>query len=47
MYLGIAPGYGGLHHDPSACLTDSDQVHAFVEEERMSRNKHASGEFPI
>jgi carbamoyltransferase len=47
MYLGIAPGYDGLHHDPSACLTDSDQVHAFVEEERMSRNKHASGEFPI
>lgn len=47
MYLGIVPSHDGLHHDPSACLVDGDQILAFVEEERMSRNKHAKGEFPI
>lgn len=47
MYLGIVPSHDGLHHDPSACIVDDNQVLAFIEEERMSRRKHAEGEFPI
>ena len=47
MYLGIVPSHNGRHHDPSACLVEGDEILAFVEEERMSRNKHAKGEFPI
>ncbi len=47
MYLGIAPGYNNDHHDPSACIVDNGDILAFVEQERMSRNKHATGEFPI
>jgi carbamoyltransferase len=47
MYLGIVPSHDGQHHDPSACLIDGGEILAFVEEERMSRNKHAVGEFPI
>ena len=34
------------HSDPSAALIVDDTVVAFVEEERLSRVKHASGAFP-
>lgn len=39
---------GYLHgHDPSACLVRDGQIVAFVEEERLLRQKHAIGVFPI
>lgn len=41
--LGIVPP----HHDPSACVVSDGRIEAFVEQERMSREKHGSGEFPI
>jgi len=41
--LGIVPG----HHDPSACLVVDGSVVAFVEEERIIREKHAVGKFPV
>lgn len=47
MYLGIVPSHNGRHHDPSACLVDDGEIICFIEEERMSREKHAVGEFPI
>ncbi len=47
MHLGIVPTYNGTHHDPSACLVDQGEIVAFVEQERMSRTKHAAGEFPV
>lgn len=47
MYLGIVPSHDGLHHDPSACIVGGGKIIAFIEEERISRNKHAEGEFPI
>lgn len=47
MHLGIVPSHDGQHHDPSACLVDEEDILAFVEEERMIREKHAEGEFPI
>jgi carbamoyltransferase len=47
MYLGIVPSHDGLHHDPSACIIGGGEIIAFIEEERISRNKHAEGEFPI
>ena len=47
MYLGIVPAHGGTHHDPSACLVADGHIIAFVEQERMSRKKHATGQFPV
>lgn len=47
MYLGIVPSHDGIHHDPSACLVDDEDILAFIEEERMIRDKHAEGVFPI
>lgn len=39
---------GYLHgHDPSACLVQNGKIVAFVEEERLIRQKHAIGIFPI
>lgn len=35
------------HVDPSAALCVGDEVVAFIEEERLMRNKHATGRFPI
>ncbi len=41
--LGVNAGTG-TYHDPSACLTDGDgAVLAFVEEERLTRTRHARG----
>jgi carbamoyltransferase len=35
-------------HDPAACLIDGDGVvHALIEEERISRRKHALGAYPV
>jgi carbamoyltransferase len=47
MYLGIVPSNNGRHHDSSACLVDDGEIVCFIEQERISRNKHAVGEFPI
>jgi carbamoyltransferase len=47
MHLGIVPANDGSHHDPSACLVERGEVRAFVEQERMSRDKHAEGQFPL
>lgn len=41
--LGFVPG----HHDPSCCVITDGNIVAFVEEERMSRKKHAGGEMPL
>ena len=41
--LGIFHSYS----DPSAALVVDNQVIAYVEEERLIRNKHARGKFPI
>lgn len=39
---------GYLHgHDPSACLVHDGKIIAFVEEERLYRQKHAVNVFPI
>ena len=35
------------HSDPSAAVLIDDELVAFVEEERLVRNKHAFGSFPI
>jgi len=35
------------HFDPSAALVVDNQIIAHVEEERLIRNKHAKGKFPI
>lgn len=46
MRLGNVIGY--LHgHDSSACLVQDGKIVAFVEEERLCRQKHAVGIFPI
>jgi len=47
MFLGIVPSNNGRHHDPSACLVDDGEILAYVEEERITRDKHAHGEFPV
>ena len=43
----IILGIGNTHHDPSACILVDGKLVAAAEEERFSRNKHASGEFPV
>lgn len=42
IYLGIHEG----HQDPSAALIHDGRVVAFVEEERLLRQKHAAGRYP-
>ncbi|QLD86841.1 carbamoyltransferase [Natronomonas halophila] len=43
IVLGIAPA----HHDPSACLVRDGSIISVVEQERITREKHAVGSFPI
>jgi carbamoyltransferase len=46
LILGVNAGHATFH-DPSACLVDGDgSVLAFIEEERLSRRKHAAGFAP-
>ena len=40
-------GIGNLHHDPAACILVDGKLIAAAEEERFSRNKHATGEYPV
>lgn len=40
-------GLAHSHVDPSAALVVDGEVTAFVEEERLLRNKHATGAFPV
>lgn len=42
IYLGIHEG----HQDPSAALVREGRIVAFVEEERLVREKHAAGRYP-
>jgi carbamoyltransferase len=42
LYLGLSFG----HSDPAVALVEHGRVLAFVEEERLSREKHAIGQFP-
>lgn len=44
--LGLNTGKAASH-DPSACLVRNGQVLSFVEEERLSRVRHAPGSLPI
>ena len=36
-----------MHHDPSAVILVDGKLVAGVEQERFSRNKHATGEYPV
>ncbi len=44
--LGISGGFHSGNYDPSAALLKNGEVLAAVEEERLSRVKHAPGTFP-
>ncbi len=43
----IILGIGNTHHDPAACILVNGKLVAAAEEERFSRRKHASGEYPL
>lgn len=43
----IVLGVGNMHHDPSAVILIDGKLVAGVEQERFSRNKHATGEYPV
>jgi carbamoyltransferase len=40
-------GFSDWFHDPAACVIRDGKLLHFVEEERLSRRKHAPGEWPI
>ena len=42
----IILGVAGLFHDAAAALVRDGELIAFVEEERLIRQKHAHGKFP-
>lgn len=42
----IILGVAGLFHDGAAALVRDGELLAFVEEERLIRQKHAHGKFP-
>ena len=44
--LGLHASFNSHTHDPSACVISEGSVQFAIEEERLTRNKTASGQFP-